>query len=88
MSEESFPLTPELPPPTKQTCQDVVRHSTKLVRGDRAHQLQNQDIPCFFPKIEVEKIKAGKRTKKRESLFSSYLFVNLEQPVLEFSRGS
>ncbi|WP_345782947.1 hypothetical protein [Marinobacter albus] len=36
----------------------------------------------------MEKIKAGKRTKKRESLFSSYLFVNLEQPVLEFSRGS
>ncbi|MGF2733393.1 transcription/translation regulatory transformer protein RfaH [Marinobacter sp. DUT-1] len=52
----------------------------KPAQGDRAVQhLQNQDIPCFYPKIEVEKIKAGKRTKKLEPLFPGYLFVNLEQ---------
>ncbi|AKV95099.1 MULTISPECIES: transcription/translation regulatory transformer protein RfaH [Marinobacter] len=52
----------------------------KPAQGDRALQhLQNQDITCFYPKITVEKIKAGKRTKKLEPLFPGYLFVNLEQ---------
>ncbi|MEC7729632.1 MAG: transcription/translation regulatory transformer protein RfaH [Pseudomonadota bacterium] len=52
----------------------------KPAQGDRALQhLQNQDIACFYPKITVEKIKAGKRTKKLEPLFPGYLFVNLEQ---------
>ena len=52
----------------------------KPAQGDRAlTHLQNQDIACFYPKITVEKIKAGKRTKKLEPLFPGYLFVNLEQ---------
>ena len=52
----------------------------KPAQGDRALQhLQNQDISCFYPKISVEKIKAGKRFKKLEPLFPGYLFVNLEQ---------
>jgi len=52
----------------------------KPAQGDRAlEHLQNQDIACFYPKITVEKIKAGKRTKKLEPLFPGYLFVNLEQ---------
>jgi len=52
----------------------------KPAQGDRALQhLQNQDIACFYPKITVEKIKAGKRTKKLEPLFPGYLFVNLKQ---------
>ncbi|EHJ06108.1 transcription/translation regulatory transformer protein RfaH [Marinobacter manganoxydans] len=52
----------------------------KPAQGDRALQhLQNQDIVCFYPKITVEKIKAGKRTKRLEPLFPGYLFVNLEQ---------
>ena len=52
----------------------------KPAQGDRAVQhLQNQGIACFYPKIEVEKIKAGKRTKKLEPLFPGYVFVNLEQ---------
>lgn len=52
----------------------------KPAQGDRAlANLQNQDIACFYPKIQVEKIKAGKRTKKLEPLFPGYLFVNLEQ---------
>ncbi len=52
----------------------------KPAQGDRAlSHLQNQDIACFYPKVMVEKIKAGKRTKKLEPLFPGYLFVNLEQ---------
>ncbi|MBO6810499.1 MULTISPECIES: transcription/translation regulatory transformer protein RfaH [Marinobacter] len=52
----------------------------KPAQGDRALQhLQNQDIACFYPKISVERIKGGKRSKKLEPLFPGYLFVNLEQ---------
>ncbi|SNB54874.1 transcriptional antiterminator RfaH [Marinobacter sp. es.042] len=52
----------------------------KPAQGDRALQhLHNQGITCFFPKITVEKIRAGKRVKKLEPLFPGYLFVNLEQ---------
>ena len=52
----------------------------KPAQGDRALQhLRNQDIACFYPKISVEKIKGGKRSKKLEPLFPGYLFVNLEQ---------
>lgn len=52
----------------------------KPAQGDRAlTNLQNQDIACFYPKITVEKVRAGKRIKKLEPLFPGYLFVNLEQ---------
>ena len=52
----------------------------KPAQGDRAlTHLQNQDIACFYPKITVEKIKTGKRTKRLEPLFPGYVFVNLEQ---------
>ncbi|MGO1502893.1 MAG: transcription/translation regulatory transformer protein RfaH [Marinobacter sp.] len=52
----------------------------KPAQGDRAlAHLQNQDIACFYPKILVEKIKAGKRSQKLEPLFRGYLFVKLEQ---------
>ena len=52
----------------------------KPAQGDRALQhLQNQGIACFYPKISVEKIKGGKRSKKLEPLFPGYMFVNLEQ---------
>ncbi|GGC57134.1 transcription/translation regulatory transformer protein RfaH [Marinobacter halophilus] len=52
----------------------------KPAQGDRAVQhLQNQEIACFYPKIEVEKIKAGKRTRKLEALFPGYIFINLTQ---------
>lgn len=51
----------------------------KPAQGDRAlAHLQNQDIACFYPKIRVEKIKAGRRIQKLEPLFPGYLFVNLE----------
>ncbi len=52
----------------------------KPAQGDRAvAHLQNQGVACFYPKITVEKIRAGKRTRKLEPLFPGYLFVNLEQ---------
>lgn len=52
----------------------------KPAQGDRAlANLQNQGIACFYPKVQVEKIKAGKRTQKLEPLFPGYLFINLEQ---------
>lgn len=52
----------------------------KPAQGDRAlDNLQNQGISCFYPKITVENIKAGKRSKKLEALFPGYLFVHLEQ---------
>ncbi|MBW3226035.1 transcription/translation regulatory transformer protein RfaH [Marinobacter adhaerens] len=52
----------------------------KPAQGDRALQhLQNQGITCFFPKITVERVRAGKRVRKLEPLFPGYLFVNLEQ---------
>lgn len=52
----------------------------KPAQGDRAlAHLQNQEITCFYPKIQVEKIKAGKRSQKLEPLFPGYLFVQLEQ---------
>ncbi len=52
----------------------------KPTQGDRAvANLQNQEIACFYPKITVEKFRAGKRTKRLEPLFPGYLFVNLEQ---------
>ncbi|KPQ29174.1 MAG: transcription elongation factor/antiterminator RfaH [Marinobacter excellens HL-55] len=52
----------------------------KPAQGDRALQhLLNQDVSCYYPKIEVEKIRAGKRSQKLEPLFPGYLFVNLEQ---------
>lgn len=52
----------------------------KPAQGDRAvHNLQNQEVPCFYPKIEVEKIRGGKRTKKLEPLFPGYIFINLKQ---------
>lgn len=51
----------------------------KPTQGDRAlAHLQNQGIYCFFPKVNVERIRAGKRSLKLEPLFPGYLFVHLE----------
>ena len=40
--------------------------------------LENQGIECFYPEIDVETIRQGKRSFKREPLFRGYLFINLE----------
>ncbi|WP_322852822.1 transcriptional activator RfaH [Tamilnaduibacter salinus] len=41
--------------------------------------LQNQGASCFYPKIEVERIRGNKRQKRLEPLFPGYLFINIEQ---------
>ncbi len=51
----------------------------KPAQGDRAlENLQNQDARCFYPKVTVEKIQAGRRVTRLEPLFPGYLFINLE----------
>lgn len=40
--------------------------------------LKNQEIDCYYPMVEVERIVRGKRTKRMEPLFPSYLFVNVD----------
>ena len=52
----------------------------KPAQGDRAlDNLQNQGVRCFYPKVNVEKIRGGKRVKKLEPLFPGYLFIDIEQ---------
>ena len=52
----------------------------KAGQGERAlENLQNQDVRTFYPKIAVEKIRAGKRQKRLEPLFPGYLFIQIEQ---------
>jgi len=59
----------------------------KPAQGDRAlAHLQNQEIPCFYPKVPVERIKGGKRSQNLEPLFPGYLFVNLEQTDSAWSK--
>lgn len=55
----------------------VIQH--KPAQGDRAlENLQNQDASCFYPKVTVERIRAGKRTTRLEPLFPGYLFIHIE----------
>lgn len=51
----------------------------KPAQGDRAlENLQNQEARCFYPKVTVERIRAGKRTTRLEPLFPGYLFINID----------
>ncbi|EME3968450.1 transcription/translation regulatory transformer protein RfaH [Vibrio fluvialis] len=40
--------------------------------------LENQGVECFYPEIEVEKIRRGKRQMVKEPLFPSYMFVRFD----------
>ncbi|MFH0256340.1 transcription/translation regulatory transformer protein RfaH [Vibrio rumoiensis] len=40
----------------------------------KAH-LENQQIECYYPEIEIEKIIRGKRQRILEPLFPSYIFI-------------
>ncbi len=40
--------------------------------------LENQEVECFYPKFEVEKILRGKRKKVQEPVFPSYIFVKFD----------
>lgn len=51
---------------------------TKPAQGHRAAQhLQNQHIHCFYPKVWVERVRAGKRTQRLKPLLPGYLFINI-----------
>lgn len=43
----------------------------------KAH-LENQQIECYYPEIEIEKIVRGKRQRILEPLFPSYMFISIE----------
>ncbi len=45
----------------------------------RAHEnLINQGFTCFFPQVQIERIRSGARKQKLESLFPGYLFIELK----------
>lgn len=43
--------------------------------------LKNQGVEAYYPMVEIEKIRRGKRVKVREPMFPNYLFIyaDLEQ---------
>ncbi|MCG3727980.1 transcription/translation regulatory transformer protein RfaH [Vibrio cincinnatiensis] len=50
-------------------------------RGEQARakgHLENQDVECYYPQIEVEKIIRSKRKMVTEPLFPSYIFVRFD----------
>ena len=40
--------------------------------------LENQQIECYYPEIEIEKILRGKRQRVLEPLFPSYIFIAID----------
>ncbi len=40
--------------------------------------LERQNAQCYCPKIQVEKLRRGKRIQLEEALFAGYLFVNAQ----------
>lgn len=45
--------------------------------GRAVDNLANQGFHCYNPQLQVEQLRAGKRTSKREALFPGYVFVRL-----------
>lgn len=63
----------------------------KPAQGFRAlENLEQQGVVCFFPLIEVEHIRQGKRRWKTEPLFKGYLFIALDDdnPLWEKLRST
>ena len=56
----------------------AVQHRPAQARRALAN-LENQGIECFYPEINVQTIRTGKRVLRCEPLFRGYLFINLEQ---------
>lgn len=51
----------------------------KARQEERAvQQLENQQLEVFYPSIDVERIRAGRRQSRREALFPGYLFVRFD----------
>ncbi len=50
-------------------------------RGDQERaklHLENQGVECYYPTIEVEKIRRGKRILAVEPMFPSYVFIRFD----------
>lgn len=51
----------------------------KPSQGIRAEvNLSRQGIQCFFPQIQVERIIQGRRSSRKEALFPSYMFIDMQ----------
>ncbi|MRX27163.1 transcription/translation regulatory transformer protein RfaH [Kangiella sp. HZ709] len=48
--------------------------------------LENQDVECFYPTIELEKIVRGRRQMVNEPLFSNYIFIKLDDEDINWSK--
>jgi transcriptional antiterminator RfaH len=49
---------------------------------DRAlHNLNNQDIDAFYPFVEVQKLRRGRKVLRTEALFPGYLFIRVDLEV-------
>ncbi len=40
--------------------------------------LERQQAQCYCPKIQVEKLRCGKRIQVKEVLFAGYIFINAQ----------
>ena len=40
--------------------------------------LERQQVQCYCPKIQIEKLRRGKRIQVEEALFAGYLFINVQ----------
>jgi len=63
----------------------------KPAQGYRAlENLEHQGVECFFPQIDVEHIRGGKRRWRSEPLFKGYLFIALtdESPLWQKLRST
>ncbi|MCL9776202.1 transcription/translation regulatory transformer protein RfaH [Vibrio methylphosphonaticus] len=50
-------------------------------RGEQVRaklHLENQGLQCYYPEVEVERIRRGKRQKVKEPLFPSYIFIQFD----------
>jgi transcriptional antiterminator RfaH len=60
--------------------------TTKPKNEQRAsNNLLNQGYQTYFPKVELDKIRNGKRTKVTEPLFPNYLFIKVNQENANFN---
>lgn len=59
----------------------------KANQGDRAREnLTNQGVNCFYPTIPVQRRKSGRRIQSDEALFPGYMFIELSQLDLAWSK--
>ncbi len=47
--------------------------------------LNRQGVDCYYPKVQVEKMKRGKRVMVEEPLFPCYMFVSFDKEKVSFT---